>query len=110
MKTKTTRRGFFVQLGRAAGAAGLGAVVARLLMRPHGKDLPRRGPDLCRRCPVLTQCNFPEAGAVRRELATGREDRGVRLRDERTAADVRGLCGARPTDSPGSRWIRRETT
>ena len=98
MKRRMTRRDFFARLGRAAGVVGLGALVGRLVGRRPGP--PRRGEELCRHCPVLARCNFPEAARLRRSPAVSAT----------TPDHVRGLCGARPTDAPGSRWTMRETT
>lgn|GEM_PF-2788222 len=110
MNQRTTRRHFLVKLGRTVGFAGLGALAARLIGRSPKSGASRRREDLCPRCPVLGRCNFPEAAAVRRKLGKSRSSANVPLRDDGVIPEVRGLCGARPTDAPGSRWIRREAT
>ena len=110
MDQELTRRGFFVRLGRAAGLAALGAIVARLSGRSPEAATSRHGPQLCRRCPVLAGCSYPEADRTRRNLGAGEADKGNLFRDRAASSDVRGLCGARPTDASSSRCIGRKVT
>lgn len=108
MKREKTRREFFTTFARLGVLGGLGALVGRLVRRSPPEDGTRRAFDTCSACFVLKRCNFPEAATTRRKLTV--EQTTDLPRDKGVPSDARGLCGARPDDAPGSRWIRRELT
>ncbi len=76
MNDRTTRREFLESLGRGTLLGALSTVVVMCGLRGRGQSAQVVCPSGCSRCPILHDCDLPEARTERSTQAPARKDNG----------------------------------